>query len=383
MNPFPDDIEELEGPFEQTPGATNNGADDSSSSSCILEFEEYYVTAPWDESTYDATTNLVTNCSPIDWSLSAQYATISTSGIITFGSKGELMYVTATYNPAITASILVHKVEVTTASIDNGKFVVNLGPEAVPGMLSIYFKKDTKQVLVYQKDNIGGGDITVELDDCIEKLKPHNKEKYTHVYATWTVNGITSKSADKQLDHSITVLSSWTLTNFFTPDWDGKWDGSAIEVGIYPSGNFPAGLYKQNVQSSLLNSLREKNEGLALSGNTVIRFREQTVQNGFPPFKGKFYIEFPDREQQTAGCSSAGHMLRSTSIAVTKTCKDLKCGDKVYVPEFKVRTVDDHGKLSGNNTQVDVWIGKGGQETKTKADSYGKKTGKTLLLLDR
>ena len=76
-------------------------------------------------------------------------------------------------------------------------------------------------------------------------------------------------------------------------------------------------------------------------------------------------------------------MLRSTSIAVTKNCKDLKCGDKVFVPEFKVRTVDDHGKLSGNNTQVDVWIGKGGQEIKTKADGYGKKTDKTLLLLDR
>ena len=239
-----DDFEELEGPFEATPGSDSDSTD-SSSSFCYLDFDEYYVTVPWDQSTYDANGNLTTNCSPVNWSLSAQYATISSSGIITFGSKGELMYVTASYNPSATATVLVHRVEVTTASIDEGKFVVFLEPDAGFGMVSVYLKKDTKQVLIYQKDGVGAGDITIELDDCLEKLTPHDKEKYTHVYATWTVNGVTATPADKQLDHSITVLSSWTLTNFFTPDWNGNWNGKPVMVEIYPSGQFPGGLYKQ------------------------------------------------------------------------------------------------------------------------------------------
>jgi hypothetical protein len=100
-----------------------------------------------------------------------------------------------------------------------------------------------------------------------------------------------------------------------------------------------------------------------MDGSTVIRVHTQSAQPGFNQYiylngSDKGYIENPDRDQHNA--SSPTHStLRSTSVAVRTDADRLKYDDEVYIPEFKVRTVDDSGTLHGNTDQIDVWKGQG------------------------
>ena len=70
----------------------------SSNGGPSLYFDEDPVYVDWNDTDYDASGNLVTNCDPITWTIDGQ-VTINDDGVVTFGSNGEETTVTASSNP--------------------------------------------------------------------------------------------------------------------------------------------------------------------------------------------------------------------------------------------------------------------------------------------
>jgi len=175
--------------------------------------------------------------------------------------------------------------------------------------------------------------------------------------------------------HAVEVLSRRRLSNYFSPEWTGTWGGSLLSKGVYPAGNFPAGLANVDRMTEFLNATDPLNEGLAMDGNTVIRYQVQNAQAGFNLvlyLNGveSGYIEKPDRDQDNASSPNV-QLLRDTSVAVRTNADRLAYDDEVYVPEFSIRTVDDSGGLGGNTDQIDIWRGQGDQTLKATVDNFG------------
>ena len=270
------------------------------------------------------------------------------------------------------------------ASIAQGVFDVTLQTGGQAGVLSLYLTNGGQAQLTTMV-NQSSGIVHVNLDDVIESLKPCDLMAFSGVLATWRSNSGTVVSASAVLDYTVMVLADRLISNYFTPTLQGNWDGEVLAKGMYPAGNFPDGLRNIQVATSFLNSLDPANEGLGMDGGTVIRDVERAAVKGFPQVTflktgAAGYIENPSQDQQTAGgCGIAN--LRASSVAVRTDAFNLACGDRVYIPGFGLRTVDDHGTLEGNQNQIDVWIGTGDQSVKNNANNYGVQTHTALKIL--
>lgn len=290
-------------------------------------------------------------------------------------------------NTSTNLSVRLVKVEVTQASIRDGQFqiVLNSSGANLSGTLRLKLKKNSTVVELASLSSQADGTVTIQLDDYIENLASHNAEQYTAAFAAWTVAGQDITSLDKTLDSEVKVLATWKISNYFTPTWGGSWDGTSLTKGMYASGTYPGGLTNVTVKTSFLNSLDPANEGLAVDGSTVIRDHAQDAVAGFERVTflggGAGYIENPDRDQQTAGGCPGVPNITSQTIAVTPNNPDLGCGAEAYIPGFKVKTVQDHGSLNGNNKQIDVWIGAGDQSKKNQANNYGEQNHTVLKLI--
>ena len=276
-----------------------------------------------------------------------------------------------------------------TASITDGQFVVSSpfdpGGDISAGILSIYIKNmaepSASEYLLHQEQVKAGATITVMLDDVIAILDDANAQRFDAVYATWQFKGCTSESADKPLDvGTVEVLAGRRISNYFSPEWNGQWGGPAKTIGMYQTWPNVTPVTKN---MNLFNAMDLGAEGLAMDGNTVIRFHQRAEVGGITRWIGNqdgqgYYVENPDRDQaNTSGAAqNAGlFFLRATSVAVRTNADRLSFGCRVYIPEFKIRTVDDSGGLHGNTDQIDVWRGQGDQALKDVVDNWGNAEG--------
>lgn len=265
--------------------------------------------------------------------------------------------------------------EVRNASIREGQLTVIVPniTSGTLGTLDLVLRRSgstTAQVVLRTLTNQAPGNIDISLDDIMDHgqspLDGHDTERYDRVSARWRVGAVDITSGDKNLDvHAVEVLENRLISNYFSPTWGGTWGGNLLQKGVYPAGNFQAGLQNVDLRTEFLNALDPLNEGLAMDGNTVIRLHQHPAQQGYnrveylPVGSGVYgYIENPDRDQDNASSPSVV-LLRATSVAVRTDADRLAYDDEVYVPSFSVRTVDDSGTLHGNTSQIDVWRGQG------------------------
>lgn len=78
-------------------------------------------------------------------------------------------------------------------------------------------------------------------------------------------------------------------------------------------------------------------------------------------------------------------LLRETSVAVRTDADRLGYNDQVevYIPELKVRTVDDTGTLlHGNKDQIDVWRGQGDHTIASDVRNYFRPSATCLKVLN-
>jgi hypothetical protein len=288
--------------------------------------------------------------------------------------------------------------EVESASIRDGQFVITvpaLDCSASTGTLDLIVKRQASsdQIVLKTFQNQPPGTITIRLDDVmnvgVTPLDGQDGIVFDRAAVRWRVGAVDETSADRNFDVPVEVLSQRTISNYFSPTWDGNWGGSNSRKGVYPAGQFPAGLYNAQVRTQLLDALDPINEGLAMNGNTVIRAQVQPAYRNYPQYiflngTDRGYIEFPDRDQRNTASGSTVQFLRSTSVAVRPDADRLnyRTADQVYVPAFGVRTVDDAGSLHGNTHQIDVWIGQGDSALKAQADAFGIQSRTCLKLLN-
>jgi hypothetical protein len=272
-----------------------------------------------------------------------------------------------------------------TASIRNGQFVINVPDvnQAATGTLDLIIRRQgstTDEVILKTLTNQAPGRVTITLDDIMNHdpspLDGQDTRRFDRVKARWRTGAVDVSCVDKNLDvHAVEVLARRRVSNYFSPTWGGTWGGNSLQKGVYPAGQFPAGLYNTARQTEFLNALDPQNEGLAMDGNTVIRDQVRAAQNGFNRViylngNDQGYIENPDRDQDNASSPNVT-LLRATSVAVRTNADRLAYDDEVYMPEFSVRTVDDSGTLHGNTDQIDVWRGQGDQTLQTTVDNFG------------
>jgi len=275
--------------------------------------------------------------------------------------------------------------DIETASIRSGQFVVNVPDvnQGATGTLDLIICRQgstTEEVILKTLSSQAPGQVTITLDEIMNQdpspLDGHDSRRYDRVKARWRVGNIDATSADKNLDvHAVEVLARRRISNYFSPTWGGTWGGNSLQKGVYPAGQFPAGLYNAARQTEFLNALDPANEGLAMDGNTVIRDQVRPAQAGFNRViylngTDQGYIENPDRDQDNASSPSVT-LLRATSVAVRTNADRLAYDEEVYIPEFSVRTVDDSGTLHGNTDQIDVWRGQGDQTLQNTVDNFG------------
>jgi 3D (Asp-Asp-Asp) domain-containing protein len=186
-----------------------------------------------------------------------------------------------------------------------------------------------------------------------------------------------SESEDKPLDvGTVEVLARRRISNYFSPEWNGQWGGPAKTIGVYATWPNVTPVTK-NV--NLFNAMDPAAEGLGMNGAVVIRFQRRPAVGGISRWIGNvdgqgYYVENPDRDQAntSSAAQNAGLLfLRATSVAVRTDADRLAFGGRIYIPEFKVRTVDDSGGLHGNRDQIDVWRGQGDQALKNIVDNWG------------
>jgi hypothetical protein len=98
------------------------------------------------------------------------------------------------------------------------------------------------------------------------------------------------------------------------------------------------------------------------------------------------YIAKPDADQKTASNPNVQHLRESISVAVHYNSKTLKLDadrlrydDRVYIPQFGLRAVDDSGSLHGNLDQIDVWRGAGDVAMLNTVRNFKNKTADTCL----
>lgn len=293
--------------------------------------------------------------------------------------------------PSEEVTVLVPSVLIEKASIEDEEFKIQINAGSKKGNLSLKLKKGTVESVLFQSDDIGTGVQTISLEEHVASLSSDNGKKFTQVIAEFTVEGVTIESETVDLDHEVEVLASYKVTNYFSPDWNGTWNGVDWNpIGMYAAGQYPTGLSNVTKKVTLLNMMDHATQGLSVVGSgstisSVIRFQYRAAQEGFQRWnmnnnQGAAYIENPDRHQDTAGCSSVTH-LRDSSAAVRTDNPKLSCGDKVYVPDFGIRDIDDHGSLSGSGTlQIDIYRGIGASSLRDQVFSYTK-TNRVLLKL--
>jgi hypothetical protein len=297
-----------------------------------------------------------------------------------------------------TVTILVESatVEVTSASIRDGEFVITvLDPSAATGTLDLILREQgsNNQIVLKTFQNQPSGTVTVRLDDVMNvdggsPLDGQDGIVFDRAAARWRTGASDVTSADRNFDVPVEVLSQRTISNYFSPTWGGTWIGKKKLKGVYLAGQFPAGLYNVQLRTDFLNALDPKNEGLAMDGNTVIRAEIQPAQHGFQQYiflngTDLGYIEFPDRDQRNTATDSTVLFLRGTSVAVRPDADRVsyRTADQVYVPGFGVRTVDDSGDLHNNTHQIDVWRGQGDATLKAVVDGYSIKVRTCLKVL--
>ena len=95
---------------ESSERSSSSNHSSSSNDGPSLYFDEDPVYVDWNETSYDANENLVTNHSPISWSISAE-ATINDYGVVTFGNIGEEATVTASGSPYDSMTLWIVKAE--------------------------------------------------------------------------------------------------------------------------------------------------------------------------------------------------------------------------------------------------------------------------------
>ncbi|MEI6914570.1 MAG: hypothetical protein WCL39_05505, partial [Armatimonadota bacterium] len=300
---------------------------------------------------------------------------------------------TTTASPNDTMGCLVDNVklvpfDIESASIRNGQFVVNVpdvNQDAI-GTLDLIIRRQgstSNEVILKTLTNQAAGRVTITLDDIMNRdpspLDGEDTRRFDRVKARWRTGSIDVTSGDRNLDvHAVEVLARRLVSNYFSPTWGGTWGGNSLQKGVYPAGQFPAGLYNAARQTEFLNALDPQNEGLAMDENTVIRDQVRPAHNGFNRViylngNDQGYIENPDRDQRNTATASTVSLIRATSVAVRTNADRLsyQTADEVYIPEFSVRTVDDSGTLHGNTDQIDVWRGQGDQTLQNTVDNFG------------
>ncbi len=308
--------------------------------------------------------------------------------MVTFGSNPEDMAITASSNPTAAFTLTSVKVEVTQASIREGRFEVAVSRINRFARLSISLKKDSgTAVELGAVNNFLGGIVAWNLDEVIEKLSGSDKETFSSAIATLVIDAKTTiKSKPLALDVAVMVLANWKITNYYTPDYGAEWIGTLRQRGMYAAYTYPSGLYLQNIFGAFEDAVDV--EGLGLWNGEVMRLVKQDPVEGFPIVKTHdgilAYFEYPAADQDQTKCDSTTQ-LRSTSVAVRlpksrSNDGKLGCDDEVYVPGFKIRTVDDQGGAV-TARQIDVWIGIGGIDLKNTADAYGDPSHTALKLL--
>ncbi len=299
----------------------------------------------------------------------------------------------ATASPNDTMGCLVDNVklgpfDIETASIRNGQFVVNVPDvnQGAIGTLDLIIRRQgstPNEVILKTLTNQASGRVTITLDDIMNRdpspLDGEDTRRFDRVKARWRTGSIDVTSGNRNLDvHAVEVLARRRVSNYFSPTWGGTWGGNSLQKGVYPAGQFPAGLYNAARQTEFLNALDPQNEGLAMDENTVIRDQVRPAHNGFNRViylngNDQGYIENPDRDQRNTATASTVSLIRATSVAVRTDADRLsyQTADEVYIPEFSVRTVDDSGTLHGNTDQIDVWRGQGDQTLQNTVDNFG------------
>ncbi|MEY4484142.1 MAG: hypothetical protein RL693_1594 [Verrucomicrobiota bacterium] len=304
-----------------------------------------------------------------------------------------------------TVAVGVTPFDIEKASLGDGQFVVNVPDilSGATGTLDLIFKKQGGgEVIARTIQNQAPGKVSIALDDILTgttgtPVKPFDNQdaaKFDKLYARWRVGTLDLKTSDKTFDDvplnnqtvkvaAVEVLALRKISNYFSPTWGGTWAGNSLQKGVYAAGSFPSGLANVARQTEFLNALDPQNEGLAMDGNTVIRDQIKSAQAGFNQVSylngsDYGYIEKPDRDQDNASSPSV-QLLRTTSVAVRTNADRLRYDDAIYIPEFKVRTVDDSGGLHGNTDQIDVWRGQGDQALQTTVDNYGVQQDRTCL----
>jgi hypothetical protein len=284
--------------------------------------------------------------------------------------------------------------DIETASIRSGEFVVNVPDvnQGAAGTLDLIIRRQgstSDEVILRTLANQAPGRVTITLDEIMNQdpspLDSQDARRFDRVKARWRTGTFDISSGDKKLDvHAVEVLTRRRISNYFSPTWGGNWGGQQLTKGVYPSGQFPAGLYNSVRMGQFLDSIDPANQGLAMDGNEVIRLQVRAAQQGFNRViylngTDHGYIEKPDRDQDNASSLSV-QLLRATSVAVRTNADRLsfdRAGarmahpDEVYIPGFSVRTVDDSGTLHGNTDQIDVWRGQGDAALRATVFAHG------------
>lgn len=286
----------------------------------------------------------------------------------------------------INASIRSGTITVTIPDIDSG----------ASGTLDVIFTNsdDNTQVDVSILQNQAPGKLSLSLDAILTSAqnvpaKPLDNQDgsvFDGVYCRWRVGSLNMTTGVAPFDvPSVEVLSKRTISNYYTPVWDnGSWGGSSSTIGVYPAGQFRGGLYDDTFKSTFLLAMCDLNEGLAMDGpddgDTILRLQSKPAKPGFPQYTYQGtnygYVCYPDSDQSEGVAIT---WLRSTSVAVRTNADRLALSDSVYVPNFGVRTVNNHGGLHGHTNQINVWLGRGTQSLKQKADTWGVQENITCL----
>lgn len=300
-----------------------------------------------------------------------------------------------TEKPGKDGTYTLRRFEIETASIRGGEFVVdvpdlNRGDAVTLDLIICRQGSTTEEVVLKTLSSQAPGKVTIKLDEIMDQdtspLDELDARRLDRVKARLRTGRIDVKSRDKKLDvYAVEVLAKRIISNYFSPTWSGTWGGAVYNKGVFDPDNYPQSLHTVSIHANLLNSMDPRNEGLAMDGNTVIRWRARSYVSGFERVttdgdnlipndtdkeKSDFgYICFPDINQDNASSPSVA-LLRKTSVAVRTNADRLTYDDEVYIPRFSVRTVDDTGELHKNKDQIDVWRGQGDDTLRSEVNAW-------------
>lgn len=277
-------------------------------------------------------------------------------------------------------------VSVLTADVKNNNILVQLSPDGASGTLTLTLRGlNGAEKEIYSEQASGG---TVQQTFHWDEFTPADGEMtLTQLEASWEVGtpaaagrrglmmAAKSKGAKRKAPIKPRVESDfWNITKYFTPKLEAYPQDDLVTVGtgVY-SGETKkwTNLHDEQYPAEFLNSIRDRNEGLGLSGDTVVRLHDTHGQKGGTPYRKKLYVSNPDPDQQTGRCPPDHNIIGTTDTMASRN-KALRCGARVLIDGIEGEKVRrDTGKLPKFEKQIDVYIGEGGPDLKRACDVWG------------